>query len=41
MLVIGVLLFLLSKTGLLAHMIISVLGNIVLIVYTIVSKKSI
>ena len=40
MLIIGVLLFLLSKTGLLAHMIISVLGIIVLIAYTIVSKKT-
>ena len=39
MLVIGVLLFLLSATGMAAHIAISVIGILVLIVYTVLTKK--
>ena len=39
MLVIGVLLFLLKATGMTAHIIISLLGLVTLVVYTIVTKK--
>ena len=39
MLVIGVLLFLLKKTGMTAHIAISVVGILVLIVYTVLTKK--
>ena len=39
MLVIGILLFLLRATGMTAHIIISVLGLVTLLVYTIATKK--
>jgi hypothetical protein len=39
MLVIGVLLFLLKATGMTAHIIISVLGVVTLVVYAIATKK--
>ena len=39
MLVIGVLLFLLRATGMTAHIIISLLGLVTLVVYAIVTKK--
>ena len=39
MLVIGALLFLLRKTGMTAHIAISVVGVLALIVYTVVTKK--
>ena len=39
MILIGVLLFLLKATGLTAHIIISVLGMIILAVYTVSTKK--
>lgn len=39
MLVIGVLLFLLSATGMTAHIAISVAGVVALVVYTVISKK--
>ena len=39
MLAIGVLLFLLKATGMTAHIIISVLGVVILVVYTIATKK--
>ena len=39
MLVIGVLLFLLRATGMTAHIIISILGVVTLVVYTIATKK--
>ena len=39
MLIIGVLLFLLRKTGMTAHSAISVVGVLALIVYTVVTKK--
>ena len=39
MLVIGVLLFLLKATGMTAHILISLLGLVTLVVYTIVTKK--
>ena len=40
LLLIGVLLFLLSATGMTAHMAISVIGVFVLIAYTILTKKN-
>ena len=40
LLVIGVLLFLLSATGMTAHMAISVIGVFVLIAYTVLTKKN-
>ena len=39
MLIIGALLFLLRKTGMTAHIAISVVGVLALIVYTVVTKK--
>ncbi len=39
MLVIGVMLFLLRATGMTAHIIISVIGVLVLIAYTVLTKK--
>ena len=39
MLLLGVLLFLLSKTGMTAHIAISVVGVLVLIAYTVLTKK--
>lgn len=39
MLVIGVLLFLLRATGMTAHIILSILGVVTLVVYAIVTKK--
>ena len=39
MLIIGVLLFLLRATGLTAHIVISVIGILVLIAYTVLTKK--
>ena len=39
MLVIGVLLFLLRATGMTAHIVISVIGVLVLIAYTVLTKK--
>ena len=39
MLVIGVLLFLLRATGMTAHIVISAIGALVLIAYTVLSKK--
>lgn len=39
MLVIGILLFLLRTTGMTAHIIISVIGVLVLIVYAVLTKK--
>ena len=39
MLLIGILLFLLRATGMLAHIAISVIGVLVLIVYTVLTKK--
>ena len=39
MLVIGILLFLLRATGMTAHIIISMLGVVTLVVYTVVTKK--
>ena len=39
LLIIGILLFLLRKTGMTAHIAISVIGVLVLIVYTILTKK--
>ena len=39
LLAVGVLLFLLSKTGMIAHMIISVVGVLLLIAYTVSTKK--
>ena len=39
MLVIGVLLFLLRATGITAHIILSILGVVTLVVYAIVTKK--
>ena len=40
LLLIGVLLFLLSATGMTAHMVISVIGVFVLIAYTVLTKKN-
>ena len=40
MLVVGILLFLLKLTGLPVHIIISVLGIVVLVVYTVLTKKT-
>ena len=39
MLVIGVLLFLLRTTGMTAHIVVSAIGALVLIVYTVLTKK--
>ena len=39
MLIIGVLLFLLRSTGMTAHIVISVIGILALIVYTVLTKK--
>ena len=39
LLIIGILLFLLRKTGMTAHIAISVVGALVLIIYTILTKK--
>ena len=39
MLVIGVLLFLLRATGMTAHIVISIIGVLALIVYTVLTKK--
>ena len=39
LLIIGILLFLLRKTGMTAHIAISVIGVLILIVYTILTKK--
>lgn len=39
MLVIGIMLFLLRTTGMTAHIIISLLGVVTLVVYTVVTKK--
>ena len=39
MLLIGVLLFLLKATGMTAHIVISIVGILVLIVYTVLTKK--
>ena len=39
MLIVGVLLFLLRTTGMTAHIIISVIGILVLIAYTVLTKK--
>lgn len=39
MLVIGVLLFLLRATGMIAHIVISAIGVLVLIAYTVLTKK--
>ena len=40
MLIIGVLLFLIRTTGMSAHIVISVIGVLVLIAYTVVTKKN-
>ena len=39
MLVIGILLFLLRATGMIAHIVISIIGVLVLIAYTVLTKK--
>lgn len=39
LLVLGVLLFLLKQTGMVAHIVLSVVGILALVVYTVVSKK--
>ena len=39
MLVIGILLFLLRATGMTAHIVISIIGVLVLIAYTVITKK--
>ena len=40
MIIVAVLLFLLQKTGMTAHIIISVVGLVILILYTVATKKS-
>jgi hypothetical protein len=40
MLLIGILLFLLRATGMIAHIVVSVIGVLVLIAYTVLTKKA-
>ena len=40
MIVVGVLLFLLKMTGMTAHIVISVVGILLLVIYTVLTKKS-